>query len=127
MITPGWRRRHDNCPQCHYTGRMEARQYSDDEMCFSKKVWKGVCVFYGTCDNCGVVYAFKADAASPVPPITRPVIPPTPKPTGMSLGISPSDGPDGKGYRICAKCFRLWFGGFSDGFLCSCGAPTEIA
>ena len=78
MITPGWKRRNNSCPQCHMSGRVGERfgfgvgpvQNSDGEGTAERTTLK---FSYGTivdgdkltvsvdiCDNCGVLYAYEA-------------------------------------------------------------------
>lgn len=62
MITPGWRKRNDVCPVCHMPGRVGERLYDNGEGCDSV-VMKDMELTFDVCDNCGVVYCFKADNA----------------------------------------------------------------
>ena len=69
MITPGWRKRNDVCPVCHMPGRVGERLYDNGEGCDSV-VMKDMELTFDVCDNCGVVYCFKADKAE-IPELSK--------------------------------------------------------
>lgn len=67
MITPGWRRRNDTCPQCHMTGRVGQRAKDENDGSLMTFHYAGTLMMnveVDICDNCGTLYAFKASAAS---------------------------------------------------------------
>jgi len=67
MITPGWKRRNDVCPQCHMPGRVGQRYARKGETVEMAEKRIGIPLLYermivraDLCDNCGVLYAFSA-------------------------------------------------------------------
>lgn len=72
MIEKGWRRRNDVCPQCHMPGRVAQRDSAIGKDNTPEQI-KDACLFtlvysrlnmkvmVDVCDNCGVLYALRAE------------------------------------------------------------------
>lgn len=63
MITPGWRRRNNSCPQCHMSGQISDRYKGQGILrLLYGKLRIEMQVMVDVCDQCGILYASKADA-----------------------------------------------------------------
>lgn len=63
MITPGWRRRNNSCPQCHMSGQVCDRYESKGILHCKYVNGKSVMIVVADiCDQCGVLYASRAEA-----------------------------------------------------------------